>query len=87
MSDALRIAHGAFGRVALLDMDRSLVRHARPHCQVLLKFDGDDTQFLVGDHVAPLTESASWRQPPRCRAASGLGRSSPWRTQRSGSHS
>ncbi|SIR43876.1 AraC family transcriptional regulator [Bosea sp. TND4EK4] len=55
MSDALRIVHGAFGRVALLDMDRSLVRHAHPHCHVLLKVDGDDTQFLVGDHVAPLT--------------------------------
>lgn len=56
MSDALRIAHGAFGRVALLDMDRSLVRHAHPHCHVLLKVDGDDTQFLVGDQVAPLTD-------------------------------
>lgn len=56
MSDALRIAHGPFGRVALLDMDRSLVRHAHPHCHVLLKVDGDDTQFLVGDHVAPLTD-------------------------------
>ncbi|PTM42775.1 AraC family transcriptional regulator [Bosea sp. 124] len=56
MSDALRIAHGAFGRVALLDMDRSLVRHAHPHCHVLLKVDGDDTQFLVGDHVASLTD-------------------------------
>jgi len=56
MSDALRIAHGAFGRVALLDMDRSLVRHAHPHCHVLLKVDGEDTQFLVGDRVAPLTD-------------------------------
>ena len=55
MSDALRIAHGAFGRVALLDMDRSLVRHAHPHCHVLLKVDGDDTQFLVGEKVVPLT--------------------------------
>jgi hypothetical protein len=35
MSTALRIAHGAFGRVALLDMDRSLVRHAHHHCHVL----------------------------------------------------
>ena len=42
---ALRIAHGAFGRVALLDMDRSLVRHAHPHCHVLLKVEGADTQF------------------------------------------
>ena len=56
MSDALRIAHGAFGRVALLDMDRSLVRHAHPHCHVLLKVDGEDTQFLVGDRVVPLTD-------------------------------
>ena len=56
MSDALRIAHGGFGRVALLDMDRSLVRHAHPHCHVLLKVDGADTQFLVGDRVAPLTD-------------------------------
>lgn len=59
MSDALRIAHGAFGRVALLDMDRSLVRHAHPHCHVLLKVGGDDTQFLVGDRVAPLTEECA----------------------------
>jgi AraC family transcriptional regulator len=56
MSDALRIAHGPFGRVALLDMDRSLVRHAHPHCHVLLKVEGDDTQFLVGERIAPLTD-------------------------------
>lgn len=56
MSDALRIAHGAFGRVALLDMDKPLVRHAHPHCHVLLKVGGDDTRFLVGDRVASLTD-------------------------------
>lgn len=56
MSDALRIAHGIFGRVALLDMDRSLVRHAHPHCHILLKVDGDDTQFQVGEHAALLTD-------------------------------
>jgi AraC-like DNA-binding protein len=54
MSTALRIAHGAFGRVALLDMDWSLVRHAHPHCHVLLKVEGADTQFVVGDRVYPL---------------------------------
>ena len=37
-------------------MDRSLVRHAHPHCHVLLKIDGDDTQFAVGEHMAPLTD-------------------------------
>jgi len=36
MSTALRIVHGNSGRVALLDMDCSLVRHAHPHCHVLL---------------------------------------------------
>ncbi|THD72748.1 MAG: AraC family transcriptional regulator [Bradyrhizobium sp.] len=55
MSTALRIAHGTFGRVALLDMDWSLVRHAHPHCHVLLKVEGSDTQFIVGDTVYPLT--------------------------------
>ena len=57
MSTALRIAHGAFGRVALLDMDRSLVRHAHPHCHVLIKADGADTRFSVGDELVPLTDT------------------------------
>ncbi|MGO8911929.1 MAG: AraC family transcriptional regulator [Bradyrhizobium sp.] len=59
MSTALRIAHGAFGRVALLDMDGSLVRHAHPHCHVLLKVEGADTQFVVGDMVYPLTNESA----------------------------
>jgi AraC-like DNA-binding protein len=59
MSTALRIAHGAFGRVALLDMDWSLVRHAHPHCHVLLKVEGADTQFVVGDTVYPLTNETA----------------------------
>ena len=65
MSTALRIAHGTFGRVALLDMDCSLVRHAHPHCHVLLKVEGADTQFVVGDTVYPLTDR------PRCWSMAG----------------
>jgi AraC family transcriptional regulator len=57
MSNALRIAHGPFGRVALLDMDRSLVRHAHPHCHVLIKAEGADTQFAVGDDLIALTDT------------------------------
>jgi len=57
MSNALRVVHGVFGRVALLDMDRQLVRHAHPHCHVLLKVEGADTQFAVRDAFAPLTEA------------------------------
>ena len=59
MSTALRIAHGAFGRVALLDMDRPLVRHAHPHCHVLLKVEGADTAFVVGDTVYPLSDDTA----------------------------
>ena len=57
MSNALRVAHGVFGRVALLDMDRQLVRHAHPHCHVLLKVEGADTQFAVREAIAPLTDT------------------------------
>jgi len=57
MSNALRVVHGVFGRVALLDMDRQLVRHAHPHCHVLLKVEGADTQFALRDAFAPLTEA------------------------------
>lgn len=59
MSTALRIAYGAFGRMALLDMDYSLVRHAHPHCHVLLKVEGADTQFSVGERIYPLTDSTA----------------------------
>ncbi|OYV24454.1 MAG: AraC family transcriptional regulator [Rhodospirillales bacterium 20-58-10] len=55
MSKAIRIALGTFGRVALLDMDQGLVRHTHPHCHVLLKVSGADTQFAVGDGTASLT--------------------------------
>ncbi|RFC62268.1 AraC family transcriptional regulator [Fulvimarina endophytica] len=59
MSNALRLAKGTFGRVALLDMDRPLVRHAHPHCHVLLKVEGVDTQFSVGDRVVPLSDESA----------------------------
>lgn len=59
MSNALRIARGRFGRVALLDMDRPLVRHAHPHCHVLLKVEGADTRFSVRDRTVPLTDESA----------------------------
>lgn len=59
MSNALRIARGRFGRVALLDMDRPLVRHAHPHCHVLLKVEGADTQFSVRDQIVLLTDESA----------------------------
>lgn len=59
MSNALRIAHGRFGRVALLDMDAPLVRHAHPHCHVLIKAEGADTQFVVSGRRAALTRDSA----------------------------
>lgn len=59
MSNALRVAKGPFGRVALLDMDRPLVRHAHPHCHVLLKVEGADTQFSVRDRIVPLRDDSA----------------------------
>jgi AraC-like DNA-binding protein len=59
MSNAIRVAHGTFGRVALLDMDAPLVRHAHPHCHVLLKAAGADTQFSVRDELVPLTDDCA----------------------------
>lgn len=47
---------GSFGRVALLDMDRPLVRHAHAHCHVLIKVEGHDTEFEVGGRTVPLTD-------------------------------
>jgi AraC-like DNA-binding protein len=35
------------------------VRHAHPHCHVLLKVEGADTQFIVGDTVYPLTDDTA----------------------------
>jgi AraC family transcriptional regulator len=53
MSNALRIFQGEFGRVALLDMDKSLVPHAHSQCHVLIKASGADTYFCVreGRHL------------------------------------
>lgn len=59
MSHALRIFHGAFGRVALLGMDESLVPHAHSECHILLKASGDDTFFSVRNKPQPLTDKTA----------------------------
>lgn len=56
MSKAMRIHQGAFGRVALLDMDHALIHHAHPHCHVLIKASGADTQFAVRERCHPLRD-------------------------------
>ena len=59
MSVAHRIFHGAFGRVALLGMDQSLVAHAHSECHVLLKASGGDTFFSVRNRQQPLTDKTA----------------------------
>lgn len=59
MTVALGIAQGLFGRVALLDMDTSLVGHAHPHCHLLLKADGPDRAFVVGDQTVTVRDDTA----------------------------
>lgn len=56
MSKAIRLLHGAFGRVALLEMDAPLVTHAHHHCHILLKVAGPDIAFQVRGEHCPLTD-------------------------------
>lgn len=58
MSSAIKIFQGRFGRVALLDMDASLVGHAHPHCHILIKAGGADSAFIVRGERAPLTDDS-----------------------------
>lgn len=56
MSTAIKILQGAFGRVALLCMDKPLVAHAHHHCHLLIKLSGADTRFVVRERVQALTD-------------------------------
>ncbi len=56
MSCAVGILQGRFGRVALLDMNKSLVPHAHQQCHVLLKVAGADAHFNVRGRLQPLTD-------------------------------
>jgi len=59
VSTAINILNGAFGRVALLDMNRPLVTHAHHHCHVLIKAWGGDTYFHARGRLNPLTERSA----------------------------
>lgn len=55
MSDAVRILHGSFGRVALLKLDHSMVLHAHRDCHIVFKVGGPDILFGVGAHEHAVT--------------------------------
>ncbi|MGH9992996.1 MAG: AraC family transcriptional regulator, partial [Nitrososphaera sp.] len=59
MSTAIKIFQGRFGRVALLDMNASLVAHAHHHCHILIKAGGADSAFLVRGERQPLTDETA----------------------------
>ncbi|QTD95313.1 helix-turn-helix transcriptional regulator [Burkholderia anthina] len=56
MSNAIRVRHGAFGRIAILEMSQSLVRHAHAEAHVLLKIGGGRAHFIVGDDEVPISD-------------------------------
>lgn len=56
MSIPLRLFHGDYGRVALLEMDAPLVSHAHQHCHLLIKVAGPDSSFMVRGKQYPLTD-------------------------------
>ena len=59
MSKALRVLQGEFGRVALLDMNRPLVKHAHHHCHILFKSSGEAASFNVNGTHSPLTDASA----------------------------
>jgi AraC-like DNA-binding protein len=67
VTKALSILRGRFGRVALLDMDTSLVDHAHPHFHLIFKASGPDQNFVVEGESVPLRNDMlvavnSWQQ-------------------------
>ncbi len=59
MSRCKGIAQGAFGRAALLEIDRPIVGHAHPHCHVLVKISGADSFFRVRGRDYPLDDASA----------------------------
>ncbi len=59
MSKARSIFQGRFGRIALLEMNRSLVTHAHRACHVLFKAGGSDTEFKVRGQSCHLTDQTA----------------------------
>ncbi|MCR9139745.1 MAG: AraC family transcriptional regulator [Alphaproteobacteria bacterium] len=57
MADALGIAVGAFGRVALLSATEPVADHAHSQVHALIKLSGPDTVYRVDETSAKLTDT------------------------------
>lgn len=67
MTKGCTILRGRFGRIALLDMNTSLVGHAHPHYHLVFKVGGADQEFVVEGRAVPLRHDTvvavnAWQQ-------------------------
>jgi AraC-like DNA-binding protein len=57
MSNALAVHHGPFGRVALYNLDRSMVMHAHREGHLIFHVQGPRASVRIEDRVFPVSES------------------------------
>jgi AraC-like DNA-binding protein len=57
MSNALAVQHGPFGRVALYNLDRSMVMHAHREGHLFFHVQGPRASVRIEDRVFPVSES------------------------------
>lgn len=57
MSTALSVHHGAFGRVALYNLDRSMAMHAHREGHLIFHVEGPDASLRIEDVVYPLSST------------------------------
>ncbi len=55
MNRPIRVFDGRFGRLMLLEVSAPGAPHAHPEPTILLKHDGADTEYLIGDEAVALT--------------------------------
>jgi AraC-like DNA-binding protein len=59
MSNGHGVIQGSFGRAVLVDLDRTVIAHAHPHCHVLMNVSGPGTAFRVGDRNYPMADEVA----------------------------
>ena len=57
MNRPIRVFDGRFGRLMLLEVSAPGTPHAHGEPTILLKHDGADTEYLIGDELVPLTRA------------------------------
>ena len=57
MSTAISVCHGAFGRAALYQLDKSLITHAHREGHLIFHVEGNFSEVLIGDSGFEVNES------------------------------